>query len=83
MVWNSKTSITKIFFFFFQKAQLVSYNSATNPLLQNKSLILQAWMHLFLMMQEYQGGVKAEATSVNMEQHAKYRNKNIKTPINK
>lgn len=30
------------FFSFLQKTQLVSYNSATNPLLQNKSLILQA-----------------------------------------
>lgn len=43
------------FTFFLQKTQLVSYNSATNPLLQNKSLILQAWTHLLLTMQEYQG----------------------------
>lgn len=57
MAWNSKTSITNFFFlhFFLQKTQLVSYNSATNPLLQNKSLILQAWTHLLLTMQEYQG----------------------------
>jgi len=54
MAWNSKTSITN-FFSFLQKTQLVSYNSATNPLLQNKSLILQAWMCLLLTTQEYQG----------------------------
>lgn len=53
MAWNSKTGITN-FFLFLQKTQLVSYNSATNPLLQNKSLILQAWMCLLLTMQAYQ-----------------------------
>lgn len=78
MAWNSETSITNFFLtFFLQKTQLVSYNSATNPLFQNKSLILQAWMHLLLMMQEDHGGVMAEATSVNMEQHARDENKNI------